>query len=186
MDNQAILDNLKSGGQEILGEIYEAYREEFIVWIMKGYSVQSDDAKDIYQASIMALSDNVKMGKLVTLKSSVKTYLFSIGKYKAMELHKKASRFNSDSELENLEYAPPDHDVLEEQERLAKLVNTCLDKLGDPCKSLLKKYYYEKKSMVDIAEILNYKNARTTKNLKYKCILRLRKIFQSEGVKVNQ
>ena len=33
--------------------------------------------------------------------------------------------------------------------------------------------------MEDIAETLNYKNAATAKNLKYKCLNRLRKIYEN-------
>ena len=34
--------------------------------------------------------------------------------------------------------------------------------------------------MLEISEVLDYKNSDTVKNLKYKCLQRLRQIFKSE------
>jgi hypothetical protein len=50
-------------------------------------------------------------------------------------------------------------------------------KIGEPCKSLLDAYYLQKKSMQDIATEFGYTNADNAKTQKYKCLLRLKKIF---------
>ena len=42
------------------------------------------------------------------------------------------------------------------------------------------------KSMEEIAELLNYKNSATAKNLKYKSLLRLKKICQEERKKAKE
>ena len=52
-----------------------------------------------------------------------------------------------------------------------------LNSLGEPCRSLLKAYYLETKSMVEIAGDFGYTNADNAKNQKYKCLMRLKKIF---------
>jgi hypothetical protein len=52
-----------------------------------------------------------------------------------------------------------------------------LNSLGEPCRSLLKAYYLEMKSMVEIACEFGYTNADNAKNQKYKCLMRLKKIF---------
>jgi hypothetical protein len=49
--------------------------------------------------------------------------------------------------------------------------------LGEPCKSLLEAFYIQKKNMVDIARSFGYTNADNAKNQKYKCLMRLKKIF---------
>jgi len=49
--------------------------------------------------------------------------------------------------------------------------------LGEPCKSLLEAFYLQKKQMVDIAEEFGYTNADNAKNQKYKCLMRLKKLF---------
>ncbi|MBK6498767.1 MAG: hypothetical protein IPG00_11645 [Saprospiraceae bacterium] len=62
------------------------------------------------------------------------------------------------------------------QEDLLK-ANAALFKLGEPCKSLLELSYYQQMKLDDITLLLGYKNNDTTKNLKYKCMKRLQKIF---------
>jgi hypothetical protein len=52
-----------------------------------------------------------------------------------------------------------------------------MQNLGEPCKSLLESYYLQKKSMVAIAEEFGYTNADNAKNQKYKCLMRLKKLF---------
>jgi len=47
--------------------------------------------------------------------------------------------------------------------------------LGAPCKDLLMKFYFEKKSMKDIAEELQL-DAASTRNKKYRCMQKLREL----------
>jgi RNA polymerase sigma-70 factor (ECF subfamily) len=42
--------------------------------------------------------------------------------------------------------------------------------MSDSCKQILNLFYYEKKSMDEIALILNYKNGDTIKSKKSRCI----------------
>jgi hypothetical protein len=51
--------------------------------------------------------------------------------------------------------------------------------LGEPCKSLLEAFYIEKKNMQEIAVGFGYTNAENAKTQKYKCLMRLKKIFFS-------
>jgi hypothetical protein len=52
-----------------------------------------------------------------------------------------------------------------------------LKKIGEPCKSLLEAFYMEKKSMPEIASAFGYTNADNAKTQKYKCLVRLKKLF---------
>ena len=66
------------------------------------------------------------------------------------------------------------HDQLNEQ---FKAMEKSLLSLGEPCKSLIEAYYLQKKSMTDIAGSFGYTNADNAKNQKYKCLMRLKKLF---------
>ena len=74
-------------------------------------------------------------------------------------------------------------EVLEEQ---LKVAAASLEQLGDPCAQVLKHFYFDKLSMEQIADRLYYKNKETAKNLKHKCLKRLRKIFLEMQVKTNK
>lgn len=56
-------------------------------------------------------------------------------------------------------------------------LDTALDQLGEPCRSLLKAFYHQDKSMQEIAADFGYTNPENAKTQKYKCLNRLRKIF---------
>ena len=56
-------------------------------------------------------------------------------------------------------------------------MDKAISNLGEPCKSLLEAYYLQKRSMLEIATSFGYTNAETAKNQKYKCLMRLKKIF---------
>ncbi len=183
MNETGIIEKIRSGGQTELGMVYEEYRKEFLHWITKEYHCSEDDSKDIYQLTILIFYDNIKQGKLEHLVSSVKTYLFGIGKNIAKENLRKEKRFTPISDEKWLkEYLidEPSHPTDEDVFRRAK---TSLEKLGQPCQRLIELFYYEKKSMPEITLSLNYKNPETAKNQKCKCMARLRKIFAQESVK---
>jgi DNA-directed RNA polymerase specialized sigma24 family protein len=58
-----------------------------------------------------------------------------------------------------------------------EMMEKAIGGLGEPCKSLIEAYYLQKKSMQDIAVAFGYTNADNAKTQKYKCLIRLKKIF---------
>ena len=79
-------------------------------------------------------------------------------------------------------------DIPEEIEELAdpgliNLASLSLDRIGEPCKSLLQEFYYHGSSMAIIVQKLGYKNEDAAKSQKYKCLVRLRAIFKDLQVR---
>lgn len=180
MTDDQIIARIRSGGQTELGWIYEQYREEFIRWISREYNCSPDDSKDIYQVAILIFYDNVKSGKLQHLVSSIKTYLFGIGKNVARDNLRKLKRntpINQQQWLQEYLADEPDEKV---DENLFALAKKALAGLGQPCQQLLELFYYERKNMEEISLAMNYKNADTAKNQKCKCMARLRSLFEKE------
>ncbi len=180
MTEQKIIDEIKNGDRNQLAIIYKTYRSEFIAWICSHFQCSRDEAQDIYQVSIMVLHQNIVNNKLLELKSSLKTYLFAIGRNKFLELRKSESKFNNTVDPAHIEIETIAKWENEEKELKLEMVTEGLQKLGDPCKTLLELFYYHKMSMDEISERLSYKNRATAKNLKYKCLKRLRNIFNEE------
>lgn len=60
------------------------------------------------------------------------------------------------------------------------IMDRAMNSLGEPCKSLLESYYLQKKGMHEIAADFGYTNADNAKNQKYKCLMRLKKLFFSQ------
>jgi DNA-directed RNA polymerase specialized sigma24 family protein len=73
-----------------------------------------------------------------------------------------------------------DEDELEkiaEKEQILTRLEDAVEKLGEPCSSLIKAFYLEKQNMQNIADRFGYTNAENAKTQKYKCFMRLKKIF---------
>ena len=84
--------------------------------------------------------------------------------------------------VENFDSVVVDDDIEIHERRDAELgiMHRALNSLGEPCKSLLEAFYIEKKSMDKIALLFGYTNADNAKNQKYKCLMRLKKLFFSQ------
>ncbi len=79
-----------------------------------------------------------------------------------------------------IEEAIPVENDIEAHERKDEeftMMAAAMKNLGEPCKSLLEDYYLHRRSMQEITEKFGYTNADNAKNQKYKCLMRLKKLF---------
>ncbi|MBX3241518.1 MAG: sigma-70 family RNA polymerase sigma factor [Chitinophagaceae bacterium] len=139
-----------------------------------------DDAKDIFQEALVVLYEKAKSGHF-ELNCQVKTYLYSVSKRLWLKKLQRDSRYElQENVLEETVYV--EEDLSEHQKRNAELMvmNNAMNSIGEPCKSLLKAFYVEKRNMQEIAADFGYTNADNAKNQKYKCLMRLKKIFFSQ------
>ena len=87
------------------------------------------------------------------------------------------------SDVHTLEDTVPVEEEIElhgQQQTEFQMMEKALLHLGEPCRSLIEAFYLQKKSMTDIAGHFGYTNADNPKNQKYKCLMRLRKLFFAE------
>ena len=177
---QTTVEQIRLSGKTALAEIYQEYRKEFIRWAINNHQCEDDEAKDIYQATIISFYENVVNGKLIELNSSFKTYIFAIGKNKIREMKRKQGKHSVLSETPDI---PEEIEELADPE-LLNLAGLSLDRIGEPCRSLLQEFYYYGSSMTNIVQKLGYKNEDAAKSQKYKCLVRLRAIFKDLQVRV--
>lgn len=181
MNDDDLLARIRTQGDRALTDVYETYRNEFLLWIMREYKCSLDDGKDIFQVVILIFYDNVRTGKLQHLVSSVKTYLFGIGKNIVREQQRKEKRFIPIAQEKWLkEYLIDEPDAPLDEQMLTR-AKFALEKLGQPCQRLVELFYFEKKNMLEIAAAMGYKNPDTAKNQKCKCMARLRRLFEEEN-----
>ncbi len=137
-----------------------------------------DDAKDLFQEAIIILYEKVQAGNF-DLHSKLKTFLYAVCHRLWL---KKLQNSNGQVALTETmeEILPLEGVALEEHEQKDEQFRTmekAMGTLGEPCKTLLEDYYIHKQSMQDIAEKFGYTNAENAKNQKYKCLMRLKKLF---------
>jgi RNA polymerase sigma-70 factor (ECF subfamily) len=178
------IEHIKTDADRALKDIYKKHRSQCLMWLGTKFSLPKEDCKEIFQHAVVILYDNVMKQKVAENKSSLKTYLFGIAKFKAYEYIRFKQKWTTNDTFPMLK----DHvvgdieDKLDYENKLNE-VQQALSEMGDPCKSVLKLFYYQQLNMESITQLMGYKNADTTKNIKYKCIKRLRKhIFEHKEV----
>ncbi len=182
MKDQAenLISRLKENPDSVLVELYKNYRKEFLSWSFKRFSISEADALDCFQDAIIVFYRNVMDEKITDLSSSTKTYLFSIGKNMVLRKYRKENReAHFEKDLEGIE----DDSSIEFRElyqghaienRVAEIVKT----MRDPCKSILRYFYYRGFTMDEIAKVMKYKNADTVKAQKLRCIREIQNLIQ--------
>jgi len=174
-NEQEIFGRLKAGDESAVIAIYDNYRREFIQWCSNNYSTDDDVAADLFQDSVVALYYNIRNQRLNELSSSLKTYLFAIGKNLALKKLKREARMIVDDDVLEFNSSVFTEDILENSEK-KKVVSELLNELGEPCRSILKLFYFDRFAMDAIATRLGYKNEHVVKSQKLRCFNHLKKM----------
>ena len=140
-------------------------------------SGNTDEARDIFQEVMLVLFEKAVAGGF-ELQCLLKTYIYSVSRRLWLKRLQQLQRFSFNTE--NLEETVPVEEELEAHEKRNTdflFMENAMNKIGEPCKSLLDAYYLQKKSMQEIAQNFGYTNADNAKTQKYKCLMRLKKLF---------
>lgn len=155
------------------------YRENYAVVqsLIINNNGSADDAKDIFQEAMIVLYEKARSGNF-ELNCLIKTYLYSVSRRLWLKRLQQSSRYSGD--IGHAENVVPIEDDLDEHSRRDaefEMMEKAINHLGEPCKSLLSAFYLQKKNMQEIASDFGYTNAENAKTQKYKCLMRLKKIF---------
>jgi RNA polymerase sigma factor (sigma-70 family) len=175
IDND-LLKGLAEGDRKSTELIYKNHFN-MIQTLVINNSGSTDDARDIFQEALVVLFEKVRMGSF-ELNCQLKTYLYSVCKRLWLKrLHQSSRYLAAGIEVESTVSVEEDMVAHEKRDADYELMNKAIGNLGEPCKSLLEAYYINKMNMQDIASRFGYTNADNAKNQKYKCLMRLKKIF---------
>ena len=178
--NQSIVDHFKSNNTAQLKAIYEFNYPKVETFVLKN-SGSKEEAKDVYQEAFIAVWHNVKSDKFTPLSvDSIHAYIFTIAKNKWMDVLR-SNGFKKTVAVSQLKHfdvsiensSEIDDDILNNK-RLQNVMQA-FNYLGEACKGLLTKFYFEKKSMQLIADELLL-DAASTRNKKYRCMQKLREL----------
>lgn len=169
---------IRTGERIFLRQLYEQYRSEFGLWIRKNFPCDEDMAADVYQQAFTTMYYNVKEGKLTELRSSLKTYLFSIGKNLLRDHFKIDSRRKEILEVA-VDIQEIDHGIMEryEQSGMKETVRNLLQRIGEPCRTVLDLYYLRGYAMEAIANRMDYKTEQIVAKRKFICLKQMRAIL---------
>jgi RNA polymerase sigma factor (sigma-70 family) len=136
-----------------------------------------DDAKDIFQEVMIVLYEKARSGDF-ELNCQIRTFVYSVSRRLWLKRLQQQNRVTSSGD--SMEPVVPIEEDIEEHDRRNiefDMMENAISHLGEPCKSLIEAYYLQKQTMQEIAARFGYTNADNAKNQKYKCLMRLKKIF---------
>jgi RNA polymerase sigma factor (sigma-70 family) len=175
-----LLTDLAAGKREATEQVYRPHYPIVTKWIQHHGGTEAD-AADIYQEAIVVLYEKAQSEEF-RLSCKIGTYLFAISKnlwYKKIQSNQKQPGLLPDNAGGDDKDWVYEDDVKAHHEREVhyEQLNNALDMVGEPCRSLLKAFYQQDKSMQEIAADFGYTNPDNAKTQKYKCLNRLRKLF---------
>lgn len=184
LTDDELLVGLANGSDDVLNQLYRRFFPMVLHFITTN-SGNEDDAKDIYQEAVIVLYEKVRTGSL-ELNCQLKTYIYSVSRRLWLKQLTQRSRYlvrdiespaSDEFTNEQIEFDLIDH---EDRNRQFDLMADSLERLGEPCRTLLEDFYIQHLSMQAITEKFGYTNADNAKTQKYKCLMRLKRLFFSE------
>lgn len=171
-----IIAGLRNGDSKVLEIIYKQHYPAILHFVIQNNGTDQD-AKDIYQEAILVLYEKLRQEHFL-LTCQVQTFIYSV--CRRLWLKKLREKGKYTGKIEDFEsFIPFEEEDLQNEETELKMgaMQEALAKIGEPCKTLLTDFYIGKLSMQEIAEKMGYTNADNAKNQKYKCLIRLKKLF---------
>lgn len=173
--DEQLLEGIRRGDTAAILQLYKMSYHSVEHFIVQNSGSEAD-AQDIFQEALIVLCEKVSQPHFM-LTSSLNTLLYSICRRMWLK-HLRDSKRHLDvddfQEFIPLEEENEDWEAMEQQRRA---MHQAMEELGSPCKELLKAYYFEHRSMQQIADLFGYTNAQNAKNQKYKCLQRLKRCF---------
>ena len=157
------------------------YTENFpsVLRMVLQYKGSEDDAKDLFQEAMIILYEKVQQEEF-DLYSKLKTFLYAICRHLWLKKQQNGSwQLALPDELAEILPGEDLNITGEHQQKDLQftIMEQAMGNMGEPCRTILEDYYVRKMSMQEIAEKFGYTNSENAKNQKYKCLMRLKKLF---------
>ncbi|TJZ52492.1 sigma-70 family RNA polymerase sigma factor [Sphingobacterium olei] len=173
-----IIEGVAKGESKAINTIYAHFFPSVARMIINNNG-SNEEAKDIFQEAVMVLYDRVTRQDF-ELKSKLKTFLYAVSRRLWLkQLNRKGASTNTSdiSDYEDILHVEEDIERHVDIETKFTQMESSLEQLGEPCKTILNDFYIANLSMQAICEKFGYTNTDNAKTQKYKCLQRLKKLF---------
>ncbi len=164
--------NGKQSENAILQQVYLQNRSVVLDFVKKN-SGSLEEAKDVFQETMMAFYENVKQQKFKG-ESAISSYVYSIARFIWLNKLKRkdtGQRIISEQKVEETE--PGFLPILLKKEKEQQVLQL-FNQLGSDCRKVLVLNIYQQCSMKEVAEAMQYENEQIARNKKYKCLKKLK------------
>lgn len=167
LSDERIVELIRKGDDQPLHWLYGKHLNLITKYIQANHG-NDYDASELLQDALVILWEKIRRNEFV-LESKLSTFLYAVVKKKWLQELVRRRRYTP---LEKVENNPgTDPSVIEEiqdKERVA-MVRKCLEMLSPLCQKIMTLYYYEDKSMSEIAALTGLANEDVAKSKKYQC-----------------
>ena len=176
------VDAIRRNDSRTIQQIYVDVFPKVKFYILQNNG-DEDQAKDIFQEAFIALWKNIKTNNYNRYKTeNVEAYLYAIAKNKWID-HLRSAVYRKKMPLDALKnsaagFYEMDEAVEIEPHTRSTMAFKAVNTLGKSCQKLLKMFYFEKKSMVEISKILKISEP-SARNKKYRCMKQLREYINA-------
>ncbi len=174
MEDQQLIEDLKQNKLKALDRVYLTYKEEFFLFA-RTFSISEEDISDVYQEAVISFYENIQRGKLNQLTSSLKTYLFAIGKFKIYK-QIKTNKLSYQDDLTIHSYEEIRTFEVEVSKNRQQVLKEAFNDLGNKCKAVLELFYYEGLTLDEIQKFLKYSSKDVLKSQKSRCLKQLKEL----------
>lgn len=176
ISEQILLKGLAANDNKIIEIIYKQNFATIQSFILNNNGTY-DDARDIFQEAMIAMYEKAQTNSFV-LTCKINTYIYSICRRLWLKRLQQIGKFsNSLEKIEETVLVDEDVALYYKRDNDFKIMEQALLGLGEPCRSLLEGFYIKKMDMQQLSEKFGYTNADNAKTQKYKCLIRLKKLF---------
>jgi len=176
MDDKQLLHGLATNDRKSIEAIYKDSFNVVQSLVLNNQGT-AEDARDIFQEALIVLYEKVRLGNF-ELQCQIRTYLFAVSRRLWLKrLQQQRRLYSGWEEAEEPVSVETDLERHQQEDADYARMEWAIQQLGEPCKGLLEAYYLRKQNMATIAAEFGYTNADNAKNQKYKCLMRLKKIF---------
>jgi RNA polymerase sigma factor (sigma-70 family) len=184
MNDEQLIAQLKQRDRNALKNVYSKYKTEFFRFSSR-FTTDAVLLEDIFQDAMIVLYENAISGKLDYLKSTLKTYLFSTGKFmlfKHFRGSKKEIYTDEDYAFDNYEQAIID-DIYDDEgpNEYQKAMIANFKKLGDKCREILDLFYLKGMKLDEIMSTQGYENKNVVKSQKSRCLKSLKDLIRNNN-----
>lgn len=195
MKDNDIVRGIRENSEAAWRALYAATHDKFARMVSRSLGKESVTTfDDVYEQACLDLMENVKAGKLQEGDAvNLSGYLYTICMRKAIranesrtreELRKqkygkeKAAEDASDGNLPGEDPNPKSAQKEDEDawEQALALLDEALSRIPERCRAILRRFYWDKMSMKDIAAAMGLKNDDVAKATKNKCMNKFKSV----------
>ena len=174
-----LLDGIAKGDRAAFTEFYQRHNRALFAFLVKLVR-DREMAEEVLSETML---DVWRQAGRFEGKSSVTTWLFSIGHHKAVSRLRRMREVALDEEVAaNIEDGAPTPDIQASDRDMSRLLISLIDRLSLDHREILQLAYYQEFSVQEIAEVLDLPE-NTVKTRMFYARQRLKVLLEAAGVK---